>query len=80
MAKQSNCFANKEFTGHSPTSSRLEQGPYLGPDGTMKTQRFWAIRVRFELGENHHGFAMFNMAIDRKRRWFGLSEQVQSVS
>jgi hypothetical protein len=38
MAEQRNCFANKEFTGHSPTSSRLEQEPYRRRDGTMKTQ------------------------------------------
>jgi hypothetical protein len=34
MAEHRNCFSNKEFTGHSPTLSQLEQGPYSRPDAT----------------------------------------------
>ncbi len=38
----------------------------MGQKRPLKPKHLWAIRVRFELAENHRDLALFNMAIDGK--------------
>jgi site-specific recombinase XerC len=60
--------ANTKFTGHSRTSSRLEQRSHRRPKAPAEAQTCLAIRVRLELAKNHRDLALFNMAIDSKLR------------
>ncbi len=46
----------------------LNKGRIAGQKRPLKPKHDWAIRVRFELTENHRDLALFNMAIDSKLR------------
>ena len=44
------------------------KGRIVGQKRPLKPKYIWAIRVRLELAENHRDLALFNLAIDSKRR------------
>ena len=44
------------------------KGKLVGQKAPLKLKEIWAIRVRLQLGERLRELAMFNLAIDSKRR------------
>lgn len=50
----------------------LYKGRIVGQKRSLKPKHVWEIRVRVELSKNHRNLALFNLAIDNKRRGYDL--------
>lgn len=59
---------NTKLTRHPRIAPAWNKVRIVGQKRPLKPKRVWAIRVRLELAENHRDLALFNLAIDSKRR------------
>ncbi len=53
---------------HKPKKAPWNKGKLVGQKPPLKLKEIWAIRVRLQIDEKHRDLALFNLAIDSKRR------------
>ncbi len=53
---------------HKPRNVPWNKGKLTGQKPPLKLKEIWAIRIRLQIDEKHRDLALFNLAIDSKRR------------
>ena len=53
---------------HKPRKAPWNKGKLVGQKPPLKLKEIWAIRVRLQIDEKQRDLALFNLAIDSKRR------------
>jgi integrase len=58
----------ESYSGNQTISVQWNKGRLVGQKAPLKLREIWAIRIRLQLAGRQRDLALFNFAIDRKRR------------